>query len=82
MVCLQTLFVLGTGYAYHSIIFNGMFVIHFVLGSGYAYHGITFGLYVDSLLTKADPKHRRVDQIFKEEIGDKFGIMKFESNLK
>lgn len=43
-------------------------------GSGYSYHGITFGLYVDSLLTKADPKHRRVDLIFKEEIGDKFGI--------
>ncbi|XP_062595751.1 beta-lactamase domain-containing protein 2-like [Saccostrea cucullata] len=43
-------------------------------GTSYAYHAITYGLYVDSLLTKADPKHRRVDQIFKEEIGDKFGI--------
>ncbi|XP_061181633.1 beta-lactamase domain-containing protein 2-like [Saccostrea echinata] len=43
-------------------------------GTGYGYHGITFGLYVDSLLTKADPKHRRVDKIFQEEIGDKFGI--------
>ena len=29
---------------------------------------------MDSLLQKADPKHRRVDQIFKEEIGDKFGM--------
>ncbi|XP_048728760.2 beta-lactamase domain-containing protein 2-like [Ostrea edulis] len=43
-------------------------------GTGYAYHSITYGLFVDSLLTKADPKHRRVDQIFKDEIGDKFGI--------
>nr|XP_022303590.1 beta-lactamase domain-containing protein 2-like [Crassostrea virginica] len=43
-------------------------------GTAYGYHGITFGLFVDSLLQKADPKHRRVDQIFKEEIGDKFGI--------
>ncbi|XP_061169148.1 beta-lactamase domain-containing protein 2-like [Saccostrea echinata] len=43
-------------------------------GTMYAYHAITYGLFVDSLLTKADPKHRRADKIFKEEIGDKFGI--------
>ncbi|XP_061182338.1 beta-lactamase domain-containing protein 2-like [Saccostrea echinata] len=43
-------------------------------GTAYYYHSITYGLFVDSLLAKADPKHRRVDQIFKEEIGDKFGI--------
>nr|XP_022331156.1 beta-lactamase domain-containing protein 2-like [Crassostrea virginica] len=43
-------------------------------GTAYGYHIITFGLYVDTLLQKADPKHRRVDKIFKEEIGDKFGI--------
>lgn len=43
-------------------------------GTAYGYHIITFGLYVDTLLQKADPKHRRVDKIFKEEIGDKFGM--------
>lgn len=59
-----------------------MFVIYFVLGSGYVYYGIMFGLYVDFFLIKVDLKYRWVDQIFKEEIGDKFGIMKFELILK
>ncbi|XP_062592541.1 beta-lactamase domain-containing protein 2-like, partial [Saccostrea cucullata] len=41
-------------------------------GTAYSYHVITFGMYVDVLLRKADPKHRNVDQIFKEEIAEPF----------
>ncbi|XP_061181860.1 BAI1-associated protein 3-like [Saccostrea echinata] len=43
-------------------------------GTAYSYHVITFGMYVDVLLRKADPKHRNVDQIFKEEIAEPFDI--------
>ncbi|XP_078318100.1 beta-lactamase domain-containing protein 2-like [Crassostrea virginica] len=43
-------------------------------GSTYSYHVITFGMYVDVLLRRADPKHRNVDQIFLEEIASPFGI--------
>lgn len=43
-------------------------------GTAYSYHVITFGMYVDVLLRKADPKHRNVDQIFREEIATPFDI--------
>ncbi|XP_062614250.1 beta-lactamase domain-containing protein 2-like [Saccostrea cucullata] len=43
-------------------------------GTAYSYHVITFGMYVDVLLRKADPKHRNVDQIFREEIALPFDI--------
>lgn len=43
-------------------------------GSGFAYHGITFGFYVDQLLSMADPKKRRVDQLFREEIAEPFDL--------
>jgi CubicO group peptidase (beta-lactamase class C family) len=38
-----------------------------------AYHSVTFGAYIDRLLTKADPKKRRIDQLFKEEIAKPLG---------
>ncbi|XP_062606408.1 beta-lactamase domain-containing protein 2-like [Saccostrea cucullata] len=43
-------------------------------GTAYSYHVITFGMFVDVLLRKADPKHRNVDQIFREEIALPFDI--------
>ncbi|XP_048763866.2 uncharacterized protein LOC125671923 isoform X2 [Ostrea edulis] len=43
-------------------------------GTAYSYHVITFGMYVDVLLRKADPKHRNIDQIFREEIAEPFDI--------
>ncbi|XP_063424445.1 beta-lactamase domain-containing protein 2-like [Mytilus trossulus] len=43
-------------------------------GTATAYHALTFGAYVDRLLTNADPKHRRIDQLFEEEIAQPFDI--------
>lgn len=43
-------------------------------GTGFAYHGITFGFYVDQLLMLADPQKRRVDQLFREEIAEPYGL--------
>ncbi|WAQ96308.1 LACT2-like protein [Mya arenaria] len=43
-------------------------------GTQFGYHGITFGPYVDTLVRKADPKGRRMEQIFREEIGDPLDI--------
>ncbi|XP_069121987.1 beta-lactamase domain-containing protein 2-like [Argopecten irradians] len=43
-------------------------------GSGIAYHAITYGLYVDRLLPKIDPKGRSVKQMFEEDIASQFDI--------
>ncbi|KAK3611826.1 hypothetical protein CHS0354_040498 [Potamilus streckersoni] len=43
-------------------------------GTSLGYHGITYGLYVDRLVSKADPKQRSMEQIFREEIAEPFGI--------
>lgn len=43
-------------------------------GTAYSYHVITYGMYVDVLLRKADPQHRNVDQIFRDEIATPFDI--------
>lgn len=50
-----------------------IFLKFLLKGTAYSYHVITFGMYVDVLLRKADPKHRNVDQIFREEIATPFG---------
>lgn len=47
-------------------------------GTAFGYHMLTWGLYVDVLLMKADPKNRTVDQILREEITEPFGIDFFQ----
>lgn len=42
-------------------------------GTNYGYHGITFGLYVDALIRRTDPKKRTVGQFFDEEVSKPFG---------
>ena len=37
------------------------------------YHALTYGLYVDELLRRVDPKHRTMQQFIREEIADTFG---------
>ena len=37
------------------------------------YHALTYGLYVDELLRRVDPKHRTMQRFIKEEIADKLG---------
>ena len=39
----------------------------------YGYHTQTFGLYLDKLLQKVDPKGRDTATAFKEDIADPFG---------
>ncbi|XP_050395773.2 beta-lactamase domain-containing protein 2 isoform X1 [Patella vulgata] len=43
-------------------------------GTQHGYHMLSFALLVDTLLQKADVKHRNIGQIFKEEIADEYGI--------
>ncbi|XP_052780330.1 beta-lactamase domain-containing protein 2-like [Mya arenaria] len=43
-------------------------------GTQFGYHAITFGPYIDTLVRKADPKRRRMEQIFREEIGEPLDI--------
>ncbi|KAL3871009.1 hypothetical protein ACJMK2_039034 [Sinanodonta woodiana] len=43
-------------------------------GTSLGYHVVTYGLYVDRLVSKADPKQRSMEQIFREEIAEPFGI--------
>ncbi|XP_046557179.1 beta-lactamase domain-containing protein 2-like isoform X1 [Haliotis rubra] len=43
-------------------------------GTAHGYHAFTFGFYVDTLVRMADPKHRNMTQIFREEIAEPFGI--------
>ncbi|XP_059163392.1 beta-lactamase domain-containing protein 2-like [Physella acuta] len=37
-------------------------------GTAVGYHGLTFGMYVDALVRKVDPKHRNISQFLEEEI--------------
>ncbi|XP_055957406.1 beta-lactamase domain-containing protein 2 [Patella vulgata] len=46
-------------------------------GTQHGYHMLSFALLVDTLLQKADIKHRNIGQIFKEEIADEYGIDSF-----
>ncbi|XP_071096596.1 beta-lactamase domain-containing protein 2-like [Haliotis cracherodii] len=43
-------------------------------GTAHGYHAITYGFFVDTLVRMADPKHRNITQIFREEIAEPFGI--------
>ncbi|XP_067662266.1 beta-lactamase domain-containing protein 2-like [Haliotis asinina] len=43
-------------------------------GTNHGYHAITYGFYVDTLVRMADPKHRNMTQLFREEIAEPFGI--------
>ncbi|XP_071097210.1 beta-lactamase domain-containing protein 2-like [Haliotis cracherodii] len=43
-------------------------------GTAHGYHALTFGFYVDTLVRMADPKHRNMTQIFREEIAEPFDI--------
>ncbi|KAL4219535.1 hypothetical protein ACF0H5_022111 [Mactra antiquata] len=51
-------------------------------GSEFGYHGVTYGLYVDTLIRKVDPKHRNVAQFFRDEIGDPFDLDMFINTPK
>ena len=42
-------------------------------GTQHGYHALTFGLYVEQLVMRVDPKHRRLQQFFQEEIAVPFG---------
>ncbi|XP_071096578.1 beta-lactamase domain-containing protein 2-like isoform X2 [Haliotis cracherodii] len=43
-------------------------------GTKRGYHTVTYGYFVDTLARKADPKHRNISTIFKEEIQDPYDI--------
>ncbi|KAK7475375.1 hypothetical protein BaRGS_00033393 [Batillaria attramentaria] len=43
-------------------------------GRSVGYHALTFGMYVDALIRRADPKHRNLTQFFQDEIAKPFGI--------
>ncbi|KAK3087476.1 hypothetical protein FSP39_006446 [Pinctada imbricata] len=43
-------------------------------GTKLGYHGITYGLFLDPLMKKADPKHRNIGQILRDEVSVPFGI--------
>ena len=42
-------------------------------GSTSGYHALTFGVVVDQLIRRIDPKHRSLDQYFREEIAEPYG---------
>jgi hypothetical protein len=44
-----------------------------ILGTDFGYHGVTYGLYVDTLVRKADPKRRNVAEFFRDEIAVPLG---------
>lgn len=46
-------------------------------GSDFGFHTMTLGLYMDELVRRVDPHHRRLDQFFREEISQQFGIDSF-----
>ncbi|XP_013394567.1 beta-lactamase domain-containing protein 2 isoform X2 [Lingula anatina] len=43
-------------------------------GTAHGYHALTFGMYVDQLMRRADPKKRGVQQFFKEELAKPLGL--------
>ena len=43
-------------------------------GSAFGYHSFTHGMYVDELIRRVDPKHRSLQQFFKDKIADVHGI--------
>ncbi|KAK3088615.1 hypothetical protein FSP39_021304 [Pinctada imbricata] len=43
-------------------------------GTKLGYHGITYGLFIDILMQKADPKHRNIGQILRDEVSVPFEI--------
>lgn len=56
-----------------NVLKHSMAGFHFFTGTDFAYHALTFGFFVDNLIMKADPKHRQIDQIFREEIAQPYG---------
>ncbi|WAR31469.1 LACT2-like protein [Mya arenaria] len=42
--------------------------------TAFGYHALTFGLYVDELIERADPQHRDTATLFRELIGEPFGV--------
>lgn len=51
--------------------------IFFLKGSDFGFHTMTLGLYMDELVRRVDPHHRRLDQFFREEISQQFGTFLF-----
>ncbi|KAK3594146.1 hypothetical protein CHS0354_040922 [Potamilus streckersoni] len=43
-------------------------------GEAFGYHPLTFALYLDQVVSHADPKHRNIAQYFKEEMANPFDI--------
>ena len=46
-------------------------------GTKHGYHMVSFGLYVNEIVKRADPKGRPVWVIFEEDIAREFGMLKF-----
>lgn len=46
-----------------------------VLGSRTGFHDWTFGLIMDRLVQKIDPKHRSISDIFTEEVAKPLGLL-------
>nr|KAG5690854.1 hypothetical protein BaRGS_031206 [Batillaria attramentaria] len=44
-------------------------------GHAVGYHAVTFGMYVDALIRRADPKHRNLTQFFQDEIAKPFDTL-------
>ena len=42
-------------------------------GSAQGYHAVSFGIIVDQLIRRIDPKQRPLDQFFREEIAEPYG---------
>ena len=42
-------------------------------GTGHGYHALSYGVVVDQLVRRIDPKHRSLDQFFREEIAEPYG---------
>ena len=48
---------------------------HWSPGSAVGYHSLTYGLIVDQLVPRIDPKKRTTDQFIREEIAEAYGMM-------
>ena len=65
-----------------TLLVKGMTIKHYLShsnmcymypGEKHGYHPVTFGLYLDQLVRRADPKHRSLSQYFQDEIAVPFG---------
>ena len=53
--------------------------VFFCTGTKHGYHMVSFGLYVNEIVKRADPKGRPLWVIFDEDIAQEFGMLKFSS---